>query len=281
MDKSWRQGEVTEVRVSLETEQTCRISSALFRLQVKAWSSFLHPAACYAVLTSGQDCSYSLYRRYKDLAAVDKQLRWLYPDLPPFPPKKWLVVKAETFLQKRAEQLNDYFEQSLVLGEVRRSQVLMEALHPSVVLVMRVLGCPASGKSAFVRRFLHYTPTIPQATLRCSVALQPSRENGQSEYTLPVDLIVDGQMLRLAAIDLIDLSDDDGGDWLLHSVKSTGLVLVVKAANSVEGAVFAERRWQPSDKSVDTDQEGRQAYDTVCQLIRDYLKLIAASKVSV
>lgn len=276
MDKSWRQGEVTEVTVTLEQEHACRLSSAQFRLQVSAWSCFLHPASLQAAFTSGQCCSYSLFRRYKDLSALHKQLKWLYTDLPTFPPKKWLVMKAENFLHKRAEQLNEYFQRLLDIGEMRRSQVLMEALRPPTVIILRVLGGSGAGKSTFVRRFLHYTPIVPEAPIRCSVALQPSRENGQTEWTLPVDMIVDGQVLRIAAIDLIVLSEDEGCPWILHNVKNAGLVLVAKAENSGEGQPFAERRWLPNDKAVDTEQQGKEAYEEVCALISDYLKLIAA-----
>lgn len=275
MDKSWRQGEVTEVTVTLEPEHAVRLSNALFRLQVSAWSSFLHPAALQAALVAGHGCSYTLFRRYKDLSALHKQLKWLYTDLPTFPPKKWLIVNTENFLHKRAEQLNEYFLRLLDIGEMRRSQVLMEALRPPIILVLRVLGGNGAGKSTFVRRFLHYSPIVPEAPIRCSVALQPSRENGQTEWTLPVDMVVEGQVLRIVAIDLIVLSEDEGCPWILHNVKNKGLVLVAKAENSGEGQPFAERRWLPSDKAVDSELQGKEAYEAVCTLISDYLKLIA------
>ena len=271
MGKGWRQGEVAGVTVSLESGPTSRLSGALFKLEVTAWSCFLHPASCQVILDTGRGCSYSVVRTYKDLAALHKQMQWLYTDLPPFPPKKWVVMNTDTSLQRRIEQLNAYFARLLEIGEIRRSQVLMNALCPSIVLSLRVIGPLRSCKS-FVRNFLHYSPVVKYKAIRSSTILQPCRENGQVDWTLPVDLIVDENVLRITAIDLIEEEDSP---WLLRGVQNRGIVLVAKEENSGNGQqTFAERRWLPGEKAVDTEQQGKEAFEAVCSLVKDYLKLV-------
>jgi hypothetical protein len=198
-------------------------------------------------------------------------MQWLYTDLPPFPPKKWVVMNTDTSLQRRTEQLNTYFARLLEIGEIRRSQVLMNALCPSTVLSLRIIGTLGPCKS-FIRNFLHYSPVVKHKAIRSSTTLQPCRENGQGDWTLPVDLIVDGNVLRIAAVDVIE---EEGSPWLLHSVKNRGIVLVVKEENSGNGQqIFAERRWLPDEKAVDTEQQGKEAFEAVCSLVKDYLKLV-------
>lgn len=87
-----------------------------------------------------------------------------------------------------------------------------------------------------------------------------------------MDLIVDGNVLRIAAIDLIE---EEGSPWLLHSVKDRGIVLVAREENSKNGQqTFAERRVRPDEKTVDAEQQGKEALEAVCSLVKDYLKLV-------
>lgn len=275
MCKVLHQGEVTSVVVSTQFSLHSRLSCALFRLEVTAWSSFLHPAACQEILEKGESCSYVVRRRYKDLAKLHEQMKWLFADLPTFPPKQWLVMKPETSLQRRTHQLNVYFSKLLEIGEIRRSQVLLDALCPSTRVSLRTIGSSAACKS-FLQLFLNYSP-VPYSNkaIRCSANLQPSREQGQMDWKLPVDLIVDGHLLRITDMDQIVLNEEEASPWLLHHVKNKGVVLVIKGEKHGNGQKrFAESLWLLSDKAVDTVQQGKKAYEAVCAVVRHCLQLV-------
>jgi len=263
------------VTVSVHSNPSSRLSCALFQLEVTVWSCFLHPASCQMVLESGQCCTYTLVRGYKELAKLHEQMEWLFEDLPAFPPKQWLVLKPECSLQRRTDQLNTYFSQLLEMGEIRRSQVLMTALCTPTRLSLCTLGSALACKS-FLHLFLNYSP-IPASNkaIRSSTTLQPSRENGQLDWTLPVDLIVDGCALRITDIDQVELNEEEASPWLLHNVRDKGVVLVVKGESRGSGRrPFAERRWVPSDKAIGVGMQGKEAYEAVCAVVREYLQLV-------
>lgn len=263
-----RLGEVSAVSVTCQTAQVTAssLSEVRFRLQVWSCSRFLHPASFYSIVDSEHSGSYMLYLRYKDLAAIHKQLLWLYKSLmlPSFPPKKWIVINSEAFLNQRAAMLDEYFAELLKIGEVRRSQVLLEALAPPTVLALKVMGQRGSGKGKFIRRFLHYSPVT-------GVSSTSQNSPAEGEISNPVDVIVDGKTVRIASVEFMTLREGEACPWYLASVKHLELIVIAKSL-SPGSNIFSECRCsQPTDPS----DQCKSAYDTVCSVLREYLKRVS------
>lgn len=253
MEQTWRLGEVTRVQVSVATggNMAVGVLEGRLQLQVQACSQYLHPAHC---LSLANPPSFSLSLRHKDLQSLHKHLRFLYPSLalPSFPTAKWLVLSPSSYLRSRAQELEDYFTQLLTLGEIRRSLILMQTLSPKCQLVVRLIGSDKDLLATFRRHFLDYKP-------------EKGRLLGEGLANPPIDLIVEGQVVRIVALDCIW---EEAGMWMLEGVKDKGVTIVVRREGAKD---FNEGRWSAC-RHKPAIQLRKDVFDSVLAVIRDYIK---------
>lgn len=218
--------------------------------------------------------------------------------LPAFPPKKWFGNKSEEFLQKRMRKLEQYFGQLLTMAPVTSGDSLLLALQPVAVWDIAVIGLPKIGKAQFVKRFLHYKPfsaDIPEQyaclvsrihTVEASSAFLPDLHSfSEIEQFTPIDLIIDGWLVRVNSIQLhsVDLLEVDTASHLIRS-KDGALLLyrddIKKSLGVAETLEMTCRTWKPVEKvrvwdtqggALEQMAAGEQAYNTVTQFLRRLL----------
>ena len=218
--------------------------------------------------------------------------------LPAFPPKKWFGNKSEEFLQKRMRELELYFTQLLSVTPVTSGDSLLLALQPVAVWDIVVIGLPKIGKAQFVKRFLHYKPfsaDIPEQyaslvsrihPIEASSAILPDLHSfSEIEQFTPIDLIIDGWLVRVNSIQLhsVDLPEIDTANHLLRSKdgalllyredvkKSERVVEALEVTSRARKPVEKVRVWETQGGALEQMAAGEQAYSTVTQFLRRLL----------
>jgi hypothetical protein len=173
-------------------------------VQVQGRTRFIHPIS----LQSDSSPSFRFSTRYSELLCMHLELKELFPslELPIFPKKKWLGSRSQSFISKRIQQLNDYFAQILATNELNPSEPLMRLISPHRASNILVVGGPRVGKQYLVELFLasessNHPGRAQNKNSMCSQEIVKM---------MPVDLLVDHKLYRIASVDIRTFNGVEG-----------------------------------------------------------------------
>lgn len=156
-----------------------------FVVSVSGSTRFLHPL-CFNNQTYPV---FEFFTRYSVLLNVHNELKELFNEslLAHFPSKKWFQMKTEAFQIKRIRKLNFYFTEVLKNQLINSSEPIMRLISPATWVNVAVIGGNNVGKQKLILSFL---------TCR-----EIGEEDHQAARCLPVDLIVDEEIIRIVKIE--------------------------------------------------------------------------------
>lgn len=229
MTSSQTQPEGQISRLAITGSRLCLVAGHLvvmYSLLVSGCSSALHPASFFEdrTLKFNPSPSFVVYRRYRDLRKMHEALEKEMQEtaLPPFPAKKWLGNKTKSFIQKRTADLKTYFKRLMLVKGIGHSQSLRPLLTPDLCIPLTIVTTKSSAKADLMRTCLSFVPVgaVPPPEYDAFLSL---RVKQHSDQLLPVDMIVEGKLLRVIPTLLPSAPEDSSpcascynGDFLMR-----------------------------------------------------------------
>ena len=203
MTSSQPQPEGQISRLAITGSRLCLVGGSpvvVYSLLVSGCSRALHPVSFFEdrTLKFNPSPSFVVYRRYRDLRklhdAVAKEMQGNV--LPPFPAKKWLGNKTKSFVQKRTADLKTYFKRLMLVKGIGHCMALRPLLTPHHSIPLTIVSAKASAKADLIRTCLSFVPAgaVPPPEYDAFLSL---RVKHHSEQLLPVDMIIEGKLLRV------------------------------------------------------------------------------------
>ena len=126
--------------------------------------------------------------------ALVKEMR--HTILPPFPPKKWLGNLSKSFILKRTADLKTYFKRLMLVKGISQCPTLLSLLTPDRSIPLTVVSSKPDAQTDFIKGCLSFVPAdaVPPPEYDAFVAL---RVKLHSEQLLPVDMIIEGKLVRV------------------------------------------------------------------------------------
>ena len=207
---------------------------------IEGRTRFMHPFC----LQSNPAPSFKFSTRYSELLCMHLELRELLPllDLPPFPKKKWIGSRSDTFISKRIHQLNDYFVQILQTPEVNPSEPLMRLISPHRPLNVLIIGGQRVGKQFLVELF------VKNESLSYPSGTHDTKNSMCSQEIVkatPVDILIDEKLFRIASLDIKTFVGQEGQErtFLMEALADKQAVIFMYKERGTAGHAVANRMY--------------------------------------
>ena len=187
-----------------------------YALTTRGLTVYLHPMTLYDAdsCLSRDFAAFTHWKRFSSIAKMHKDLCKEFPtvELPKFP-RHWFRVRSPKAIQRRIEQLNNYFSALTERLEVRYSLTLLNFFQPVLKLTVRVVGVAGIGKMRVLEAFF----AAGKDRLKESI---PSLHTGNflesgtypDRMHIPIDLVVDQHLVRLCLLSASSLSESESFD---------------------------------------------------------------------